>query len=110
MKKAIRIFLIVAILFGVGGGYYFWKIYYRPNIHTKSQQSEFIYISTGTTMPELIMQLQAMKLIEDTSSFNIIANLKNFRIPKAGKYRIKNKMTNRDLINMLLISFLYEYG
>jgi UPF0755 protein len=101
LKRLIRVFLLIVIIFSSGGGYYFWKIYYRPNIHTKSQQSEFIYISTGTTMPELIMQLQAMKLIEDTSSFNIIANLKNFRKPKAGKYRIKDKMTNRDLINML---------
>jgi UPF0755 protein len=101
LKKILKIVLVVALLFGAAGGYYFWKIYYRPNVHTPDHKPEFIYIHTGTTMPELIAQLEEMKLIDDSASFAMTADLKKFKIPKPGKYRIKDGMANRELVNML---------
>ncbi len=101
MKKVIRIGLIVVLLLGAAGGWWFWKIYYKPNVHTPDKGGEFLYIRTGTTMPELVEQLEEEKLIDDTTSFAMIAELKKFTVPKPGRYRIKNGMNNRELVNML---------
>lgn len=101
MKKIIRILLIVAVVFGAAGGWYFWKIYYKPNVHTTDHKSEYFYIHTGTSMPELVDKLREAKLIEDSSSFALTAKLKKFTTPKPGRYRIKDGMDNRELVNML---------
>ena len=99
-KKIILAVLILMLALAGAGGYWFWKIYYRPNVHLVDNNSEFIFIRTGTTMPELLQQLKEMKLVEDTASFALIADLKKFKTPKAGRYRIKDGMDNRDLVNM----------
>ncbi|MCX6311724.1 MAG: endolytic transglycosylase MltG [Bacteroidetes bacterium] len=101
MKKIVLVGLVLALLLAGGGGWYFYKIYYGPNVHTTDHKPEFIFIHTGTTMPELLAQLQEMKLIEDSASFVMIAKLKKFETPKPGRYRIKDGMDNRELVNML---------
>ena len=100
-KKIILIILFLAIVLAGGGAFWFWKIYYRPNIHTPDHQSEFLFIHTGTSMPELLLQLKEMNLIDDTGSFALTARLKKFDTPKPGRYRIKDGMANRDFVNML---------
>ncbi|MDQ3108390.1 MAG: endolytic transglycosylase MltG [Bacteroidota bacterium] len=100
-KKIILAALLLVLILGGCGAYWFWKIYYRPNVHLADGKSEFLFISTGTTMPELLVQLNEMKLVEDTASFMLIADLKKFKIPKPGRYRIKDGMDNRDLVNLL---------
>ncbi|CAN5119716.1 endolytic transglycosylase MltG [soil metagenome] len=100
-KKIILSVLLIVFALAGAGGWYFWKIYYRPNVHTADHRSEFIYIATGTTMPELVAQLMEMKLVDDTASFQLTSKLKKFITPKPGRYRIKDGMDNRDLVNML---------
>jgi UPF0755 protein len=100
VKKIISIVLILLLVLGSVGGYWFWNIYFKPNVHI-DKDSEFFFVHTGTTMPELIQQLHDEKIIVDSASFVTIANLKKFTTPKPGRYRIKNGMDNRDLVNML---------
>lgn len=100
MKKKIFLSILFLLLVLAGGGaYWFWKIYYKPNVHTN--KTEYLYVHTGTTMPELVMQLKQEKFVEDTSSFMVTAKLKKFTAPKPGRYHIKDGMDNRDLVNML---------
>lgn len=102
MKKKIilSIFILLLALAGAGG-YWFWQIYYKPSVHVANSDSEFLYIRTGTTMEELKVQLKQSKLVEDTAAFAIIADLKKFRTPKPGRYRIKDGINNQELVNML---------
>ncbi len=100
-KKIILSLFVLALVLASAGGWYFWKIYYRPNVHTADHNSEFLFIHTGTSMPELLVQLKEMNLVEDTASFVLTAKLKKFDTPKPGRYRIKDGMDNRDLVNML---------
>jgi UPF0755 protein len=100
VKKIISISLIALLLLGSIGAYWFWSVYFKANVHI-NKDSEFFYVHTGTTMPELIKQLQDEKVVVDTSSFITTANLKKFTVPKPGRYRIKDGMDNRDLVNLL---------
>jgi UPF0755 protein len=100
-KKIILLIVLLTLTLAGAGAFWFWKIYYRPNVHTPDHQSEFLFIHTGTTMPELLMQLKEMQLIDDTASFATIAKLKKFTTPKPGRYRIKDGMANREFVNML---------
>ena len=101
MKKIFAIAAVVLLVLGGAGAFWFWKIYYKPNVKLDGKSSEFFYVRTGTTMAELISELQDEKIIIDSSSFATIANLKKFTLPKPGRYRIKDGMDNRDLVNLL---------
>ncbi|MEO5643210.1 MAG: endolytic transglycosylase MltG [Bacteroidia bacterium] len=100
-KKIILAFLILVLGLAAAGGYWFWQIYYRPNVHLVDHNSEFLFVRTGTTMPELLMQLRESKIVEDTASFSLITELKKFKTPKPGRYRIKDGINNQELVNML---------
>jgi UPF0755 protein len=102
VKKKIFLSVLFFLFLLAGlGTYWFWKIYYRPNVHIKGNKTEYLYVHTGTTMPELVLQLKQENFIDDTSSFVTIAKLKKFTTPKPGRYHIKDGMDNRDLVNML---------
>ncbi len=101
MKKIISIILIVLLLLGGAGSFWFWNIYFKPNVHLANLKSDYLFIHTGTTMPELVKQLKDEKIIDDSSSFVTTANLKKFTVPKPGRYHLKDGMDNRDLVNML---------
>jgi UPF0755 protein len=102
VKKKIFLSLALLLLALAGaGGYWFWKIYYKPSVHVANNDSEFLYVRTGTTMEELKQQLKETKLVEDTAAFALIADLKKFRTPKPGRYRIKDGINNQELVNML---------
>jgi UPF0755 protein len=101
VKKIISIGLLVVLLLGGAGAWWFWNLYYKPNVHTPTGEGEFLYVHTGTNMPELVEQLYAEKFVSDTASFRMIADLKKFTVPRPGRYRIKNGMNNRELVNLL---------
>jgi UPF0755 protein len=101
MKRILLIIGIVVLLLGGAGAWWFWNVYNKPNVHTLNNDPAFLYIPTGSTMDDLKALLIDKKLIDDTASFNMIANLKKFDTPKPGRYRIKNGMSNRELVNLL---------
>ncbi|HEU4717602.1 MAG TPA: endolytic transglycosylase MltG [Bacteroidia bacterium] len=101
MKKIFLIAGLVLLVLAGAGGYWFYRIYFEPNVHTPDHKPEFIYIHTGSDMQDLMLQLQENKIVDDTSSFAEIARLKKFSAPKPGRYRIRDGMSNRDLVNLL---------
>lgn len=100
-KKIILGAFILLLALASAGAYWFWQIYYRPSVHLVDHDSEFLFIRTGTTMPELMAELKDSKLVEDTAAFALIADLKKFKTPKPGRYRIKDGINNQELVNML---------
>lgn len=102
MKKWKKISLIVILILMIPaaiGGYWFWKIYYKPGTHQGDDKGVF-YVHTGTTYEQLLDNLEAKKIIDNRKDFEWTAKLKKFENPKPGRYRIREGMTYRELINM----------
>jgi UPF0755 protein len=77
------------------------KIYY-PNVVTHGNPSEFIYIPTGASFEEVMDTLCKNNYIIDKGSFEWMAEKKNYKNNiSPGRYRIKNNMSNNELINIL---------
>jgi UPF0755 protein len=66
-----------------------------------SQSEKYFYIKKGTTLAALTQQLYDEGILKDTSSFLWVAEKKSFDTPKAGRFLIKDKMSNNKLINIL---------
>lgn len=96
-----RIILLVLLLAVGVGGWMGWNMFFRGNIQTKDHSPEFLYVRTGSTMEDLLAQLETKNLVKDRASFEWMAKLKKFENVKPGRYRIRDGMSNRELINML---------
>lgn len=90
--------LILSVPAGFGA-WWFYKIYYKPGTHLGDEKGIF-YVHTGTTYDQLVDELEAKKIIESRKDFEFTAQLKKFENPKPGRYRIREGMTYRELINM----------
>lgn len=98
-KKILVIAFLVLAIPAAFGAYWFWKIYYRPGTHAGDDKGIF-YVHTGTTYDQLVDDLESKRLIDSRKDFEWTAQLKKFDKPKAGRYRIREGMTYRELINM----------
>jgi UPF0755 protein len=91
---AIVISLIVAFLL--------YKTMFLPNVRTPNHQDFSIYIRTGAGFNEVKQNLFEQGLITDKNSFLWLAERKNYPAKvKAGRYIIRNGMSNEALINLL---------
>jgi len=69
-------------------------------IHNK--EAEFLYIPTGSSIENVTKLLVDKNYIMDRNSFEWLAEKKKYKFNvKPGRYRIKNKMSNNELINLL---------
>ena len=92
------IFIITASVVG----YWAYNKFYSPNVDLQGEQTVIIYIPTGSDFEDVKKILYENDYIIDKTSFEWIAEKKNYtQKVKAGKYELKNKMTDNHLINML---------
>lgn len=101
VKRTVLIIAVVLLGLAGAGAWWFWNVYNKPSVQLEGKDSEYFYIRTGTTMPELMILLTKDDLVKDTASFAMIAKLKKFTNPKPGRYRIQDGMSNRELVNLL---------
>ncbi len=62
---------------------------------------KYFYIHKGTSLAELTHQLYVQGILKDTASFLWVAEKKSFDTPKAGRFLIRDKMSNNKLVNIL---------
>lgn len=98
-KKVLLIAFAVIAIPALFGAYWFWKIYYKPATHPGDDKGIF-YVHTGTTYEQLVDELEVHHLIDSRKDFEWTAQLKKFDKPRPGRYRIREGMTYRELINM----------
>jgi UPF0755 protein len=89
--------VFVLLLAGIVTYQYLWK-FIGGNVTDKQ---EYLYVRTGWNFEELMRELKAKEILEDTATFREAAQRMKFRKIKPGKYRLKEGMSNRRLINML---------
>jgi UPF0755 protein len=98
------IFLAIALIFILAGIKIasVYKQIYGPNIETPESNEFYLYIPTGSDYADVVALLESQKLIRDRQTFDWAASKKKY--PEnihPGRYRIRPKMSNNELLNML---------
>lgn len=105
LKSIKRIaWIIVAVLLVIVSimGVLVYRQLYTANVAGAGNEKEFLYIPTGSTFEDLIEILEEKKLLINEKSFRWTAQqMKYDTNVKPGKYLLKSKMSNKDLITML---------
>ena len=98
IKIAAAIFAIILII----GGYLgvkFYQTYFAANV---TGNEKYLYVKTGYVFEDLVTDLRYKKVLNDIGTFWEAAEKMDLQGPlKPGKYRLKEGMNNRTLINML---------
>lgn len=95
MKKTFWIVgfaLIIIIFFST------WRIF-GPTV--KQPEEKFFYIRTGWIYKDVVAELENRKLIQNKSSFDLVAKMLKYKTIKPGKYEIKKGMSVFSLVRML---------
>ena len=104
--RRVLISLSVLILLALmGGGYYAYRMYSRmmvSNVDTADREHVYVYIPSGSTYRDVIEVMINSESIVDIESFKWACSRMGYpHSVKAGRYRLRNGMTNRELVNML---------
>ncbi|MCU4175109.1 endolytic transglycosylase MltG [Carboxylicivirga sp. N1Y90] len=103
-NKLLVLLLITLILLCVGifMGRKYYAYIFSPNISISESQNGFLHIPTGTDYKGLIKLLEQGDFLIKTDGFEWVAKQKKYGSNiKAGKYRLRNNMSNNDLVNLL---------
>jgi len=105
-KKSNKIKTIVAVIVSIivlVAGTITYVVYHRflaPNVTDKQ---DYLYIPTDSGFEDLMKNLGENEILKDTSTFRWAAEKKDYPLRvKAGKYRLKEGMNNRILVNLLM--------
>src|SRR5690606_33981021 len=101
--KAIKwiVFILVVVFLIVGyNGIDIYRRAYVPNVKVK--KNFYLKIPTGSTYEDVKTIIKKKNILINPDSFEWVALRKNY--PKhvyPGRYKLKNRMTNNELINLL---------
>ncbi len=78
-----------------------WRRIFAPNVILKKEK-EYLYIRTGATFQEVFNILETEGYLRNVKTFKWLSEKKDYPEQiKAGRYLLKNGMSNNELINML---------
>ncbi|MCX6292604.1 MAG: endolytic transglycosylase MltG [Bacteroidetes bacterium] len=106
-NKVIRIFWSVVIMLAIvaaTGGYLVYREIYKPNLTiTDWKRPHFILIPTGSGFEDVVKILSGQHLLINEKTFRWTAQQMKYSDDnvKAGKYQLKQGMSNKSLITML---------
>lgn len=94
--------LVILMFLGVFYTYKMYKRVFQPNVVLTTKHSKYLYIPTGSNFNDLKEVLYKNNIIVNINTFEWLAEKKNYvNHIKPGRYFIKNKMSNNELINLL---------
>jgi UPF0755 protein len=101
IKLILLVFVVGMIVAGVKGVGLYRKAF-APNIVVTNSDKAFFYVSTGAGYDEVFERLFEKDYLKNPKTFDWTAKRKNYpNHVKPGRYMIKNRMSNNDLVNML---------
>jgi len=75
---------------------------YGANIFTPDKKSYYLYIPTGAEIEDVFAMLYDANLVKNKNTFEWVSERKKYsKHVHPGKYKISNRMSNNDLVNML---------
>ena len=94
---------VVIILAVLVAGYIGYRKLYKPNVRIEQLDNQkYLFIHTGASFEQVIGMLDQCNCLCDMKSFEWMAVKMNYpNHIKAGKYLLKDGMSNRELLNML---------
>jgi UPF0755 protein len=99
-----RFLLFVFFFFLVGVTvtiYWGYELVYKPNVSIDGHNKAYFYIRTGSSFNDVINHLSEQNIIINRYSFERLSAIKGYKNRvKAGRYLIKERMNNNQLINM----------
>ena len=103
-KLVLRIMWIIVAVLAVAvsiGGYYVYTRLLKPNVLVEGK-SNYLLIPTGSTFDDVVTLLDKQKMLVNEKSFAWTARqMKYVENVKPGRYLIKPKMSNKDLVSLL---------
>jgi UPF0755 protein len=104
MAKGVKISMSMVFLGLVVMVILVYKLYARIFISNVSMEAEqeIIYIPTGSGFDFVLNELEEKGIVENPKSFRWVARKKEYdKNVKPGRYKIRNGLSNNDLVNML---------
>jgi UPF0755 protein len=102
VKKIILSVLLLLLVAGGITGYYIYRKIYGPNINMDEDREVFVNIPTGSGFEDVVEIFSDNGLIRDEDSFRRVASAMSYtENVKPGRYRIMQKMSNREVIRLL---------
>lgn len=91
------------VLVGAGIiGYRYYKLVYNVNVDLHGKESSYLYIPSNADFTKVKTILYKEKYVIDTNAFEWLAEKKGYtESVKAGRYLLRDRMTNNALINLL---------
>ena len=101
-KFWISLLVIMAIVIG-GGGVFAYLELFKKNVYLGEKQEDFVYIKTGSNLSDVVQMLSDRGIILNKNTFKFVAQLRQYDDEhiKPGKYKIKARMGNLQLIGLL---------
>ncbi|MCX6286819.1 MAG: endolytic transglycosylase MltG [Bacteroidetes bacterium] len=94
------VFITFVLLFLFSARFYYYVK--SPNADLKGKRFTTIYIPTGTDFKGLLKILRDKTILKNEKSFIFVAERKHYqKRVKAGKYRIRDGISNNELVNHL---------
>lgn len=102
IKKIIMLLVLCGCIVGAYGGYLYYTNFMIANINTKGTEV-YLMIPRNADTESVLKLIDELDIIIDKSSLQWMAEKKNYRGRNivSGKYRIKDGLTNNELINHL---------
>jgi UPF0755 protein len=101
IKCILYAILVIFIMAGIKASDIYHKAY-GANIFTPGKKPYYLQIPTGVELEDVYKLLYTAKLVKNKHSFEWVSERKNYsRHIHPGRYKIRNRMSNNELINML---------
>jgi len=95
-------FLLILLAIAAFKGFSLYRKAFAPNIYTKNKQDIAFFIPSGSSYDDVLKLMEEKKLIKNLNSFQWAATKKNYpNHINPGRYKIENRMSNNELINIL---------
>ncbi|MCX6251564.1 MAG: endolytic transglycosylase MltG [Bacteroidetes bacterium] len=101
-KSVVFAFVIVLVILGTFTILFFYRSIFAPNVDLGIHRTQFLYIHTGSDFKGVTDELNKYRFLMNPSSYKRVAAWKKYdKHVKAGRYRIRDGMSNNELINLL---------
>lgn len=101
INRIMIIFLVIIIIAGFKG-FDLYRKAFSPNIFVPSEEKIYLYIPTGSTYKTVLENIRELNVARNMKTLEWTAQKKKYpNLIKPGKYRIRNRMSNNEFINML---------
>lgn len=101
-KKLLLILIITFSVLGISMSFYFYQVFYNPNVLIRSDQPIALRIPSNANYKFVSDKLYDDQIIDDPVSFAFVSKILGYQeLVKPGLYTIMPKMTNLELVRLL---------